>query len=198
MRVVVLTNNSISKRLIDWLEQEAGEDTRVFEHSVSEEYIRSHKPDFLISYCYRHLIREDVLRLMPARVINLHTSYLPWNRGAHPNLWSFLENTPKGVSIHLIDKGIDTGDLLAQKEVLIDERKETLATSYKMLHKEIQDLFILHWGKIKSFQIHATPQPPGGSIKYMKDLKSVGFILEEKGWETPICEAISKYQERTE
>ena len=38
----------------------------------------------------------------------MHISYLPFNRGAHPNYWSFKDNSPKGVTIHFIDNGIDT------------------------------------------------------------------------------------------
>lgn len=53
---------------------------------------------FLISYGYRHIISQDVLSLFPNRAINLHISYLPYNRGADPNLWSFIEDTPKGVT----------------------------------------------------------------------------------------------------
>ena len=48
-------------------------------------------------------------------LINLHISYLPYNRGSYPNYWSFKENTPNGVSIHHIDDGIDTGPVLVQK-----------------------------------------------------------------------------------
>ena len=45
-------------------------------------------------------------------------SYLPWNRGADPNFWSILEDTPKGVTIHIMDESIDTGDILYQKDPL--------------------------------------------------------------------------------
>ncbi|MCL0081308.1 hypothetical protein M1N64_03665 [Peptococcaceae bacterium] len=49
------------------------------------------------------------------RAINLHISFLPWNRGADPNFWSFIENAPVGVSIHYLDEGIDTGDRKKQQ-----------------------------------------------------------------------------------
>jgi methionyl-tRNA formyltransferase len=69
--------------------------------------------DFLASHGYRHIIKPSVLDRLPRRAVNLHISYLPWNRGADPNLWSFIENTPKGVSIHYLDAGVDTGDIIA-------------------------------------------------------------------------------------
>ena len=47
-------------------------------------------------------------------------SYLPFNRGAHPNFWSFVDNTPSGVSIVEIDKGIDTGPVIYKKKIKFD------------------------------------------------------------------------------
>ena len=51
-------------------------------------------------------------------MINLHISYLPYNKGAHPNFWSWVKNTPKGVSIHLISEKIDAGDIIFQKKLI--------------------------------------------------------------------------------
>jgi len=66
---------------------------------------------------------------------------LPWNRGANPNFWSFVEKTPKGVTIHKIDEGLDTGPIILQKEIEIDDRKNTFRSSYEVLHSIIQELF---------------------------------------------------------
>lgn len=46
--------------------------------------------------------------------MNLHISYLPWNKGADPNFWSCIDGTPAGVTLHHIDAGVDTGDIIAQ------------------------------------------------------------------------------------
>ena len=64
--------------------------------------------DFIISYGYRHILKKDLIEMFPRKIANLHISLLPWNRGADPNLWSFLEDTPKGVTIHYIDCSVDT------------------------------------------------------------------------------------------
>ena len=54
--------------------------------------------------------------------------------GQDPNLWSFIEDTPKGVTIHEIDEGIDTGDIIFQKEIVLNSN-ETLASSYEKLQE---------------------------------------------------------------
>ena len=73
--------------------------------------------DLIICFGYRHILKNNFLSQCRCPIVNLHTSYLPFNRGAHPNFWSFYDNTPSGVSIHLIDKGIDTGPILFQKKI---------------------------------------------------------------------------------
>lgn len=194
MRIMFLTNNEITDNLIDWLGKEAREDVIVIKESLSKQTIEHYRPDILISYNYRYLIKKDVLDILPNRAINLHISLLPWNRGAHPNLWSFLEGTPRGVTIHLIDAGIDTGDILIQKEVYIDEANETLSSSYNILHTEIQKLFISNWNKIKSFQFASKPQSSGGCIHYIKDFDKIKHILGHEGWGIRILELKKRFK----
>ncbi|MFC1546663.1 formyltransferase family protein, partial [bacterium] len=154
----------------------------------NEEIIEYYKPDFLISYNYRYIIGEDILDLFKSKSINLHISLLPWNRGAFPNVWSFLHDTPKGVTIHILDEGIDTGDILIQKEVFIDETKETLASSYNILHKSLQELFKENWMEIKLGKIIPKKQIGKGSLNYIRDFNVIKSILRAKSWDITIRE----------
>lgn len=146
--------------------------------------------EFLVSYRYRHILKPDVLDRFPRRVINLHISCLPWNRGCHPNVWSFIEDSQKGVTIHYIDPGVDTGDILAQEEVQFSST-ETLRTSYNTLSARIEELFKRTWPDIRSGRMEARPQPPGGSVHKMKDLKTIEHLFV-KGWDTPVADLIGK------
>ena len=144
------------------------------------------RPDFIISYGYKYILKAPLLEHYTNRVINLHISYLPWNRGYHPNFWSFLDNTPRGVSIHFIDEGIDTGDLLAQKEVDFGAEEDTFEKTYNRLRLEMENLFREKWSAIRSQAISPTPQDEsGGSFHYKRDLEKYWPLLE-KGWATPI------------
>ncbi len=98
--------------------------------------------DIVVSYGYRHILSKDIIKNSRAPLINLHISYLPWNRGAHPNFWSFYESTPCGVSIHLIDEGIDTGPIIYQKKVAFDTKINTFSETYTQLKQEIEKLFL--------------------------------------------------------
>ncbi len=151
-----------------------------------EEFLESVAADFLVSHGYRHIIRQSVLDRFPRRAVNLHISYLPWNRGADPNLWSFIENTPKGVSIHYLDAGIDTGDLIAQRRVEFGSA-ETLRSSYARLQAEIAGLFAEHWKQIRVGGCVATKQVGPGSFHRIADREKVAHLLT-KGWDTPVAE----------
>lgn len=195
MKLLFLTNNDISQRLVDWLIHSAHEDVEVLNGKISMELVESKKPEFLISYNYRFIIGKDVLDIFNRRAINLHISYLPWNRGASPNIWSFLDETPKGVTIHLLDKGIDSGDILARKKVNIDEDTETLSSSYLLLNNEMQELFITNWGKIKYFKIPPRKQPRGGSSHRKNDFDKIKGILGSEGWNIKVSELVKRYKE---
>ncbi len=125
--------------------------------------------DWIISYGYRHIISNLIIDKVKNPIINLHISYLPFNRGAHPNYWSFKENTPKGVTIHFIDAGIDTGPILIQKKIKFFEEK-TLNTTYIRLKKELEELFYASFDKIISKQMLAYPQKGMGSYHKKNDL----------------------------
>ena len=140
--------------------------------------------DWIISYGFRHIIKADVLDRFPHRAVNLHISYLPWNKGADPNLWSFLEDSPKGVTIHYIDIGVDTGDILAQQEVAMSD-VDSLSSSYTKLSRTIESLFCRVWPEIRAGKLTGKKQPEGGSVHRMKDKKAYEHLLTD-GWDTPV------------
>lgn len=151
-------------------------------------------PDWIISYGYRFMIESNIINKFKNKIINLHISYLPHNRGAFPNFWSVVDNTKKGVTIHVIDEGLDTGDILIQKEVHINNN-ETLKSSYDKLNEHIQDLFIEKWEDIKNLTIKPKKQQGQGSVHSYKHSKN---IIEQTGvnWEMTISEVKLKTDEQ--
>lgn len=145
--------------------------------------------DIGISYGYRHILKAEHLAALPC--INLHISYLPWNRGADPNLWSWIDNTPKGVTIHWIDEGIDTGDIIAQRITVMREG-ETLASSYAQLHNDIVQLFGETWPLIRDGKASRIPQPKAGSLHRIMDRQRVHDLLN-RGYDTPVSELMREF-----
>lgn len=193
MKILFLTNNEISYELFYWIKNEKKENIILYGDNINIDKLNELQPELIISYNYKYVIKKDVIMYMKNRIINLHISLLPWNRGASPNLWSFLDDTSKGVTIHQIDEGLDTGDVILQKEIFFDESKETLKSSYNKLHKEIQKLFKENWEEIKNYNIALKPQVGKGSLHFVRDSKVIESIMNI--WEINILELKNRYKE---
>ncbi len=195
MKILFLGNN-VAENLSKWLIS-SGEDLIYEKNKIDIGYVKTISPDFIIVYNYHYIIPQKITDFVGGKIINLHISYLPWNKGTYPNIWSFLEDTPKGVSIIWMDGGIDTGDIIVQKEVFFDEEKETLGTSYEKLHQEIQNLFKENWNNIRTGKVKCKKQEIKGNIHYDREYEAViKPLINEKGWDIPVKELKEKYELR--
>ncbi len=172
--------------LIPWIEAH-GDSVFHTSNRLSHDSNFLSKFDFLISYNYRYIIPGKILDYFPHRAINLHISLLPWNRGADPNFWSFYDGTPSGVTIHYIDVGLDTGEIIYQRELEFSGiAQQTLSSTYEALHKELQQLFFDHWPEIRAQRCPKNRQPAHyGSYHKMKDKEPLVHLIAD-GWSTPI------------
>jgi len=159
---------------------------------IDVDYLQINAIEFIVSYGYRHIIQSAVIEHLRDRIVNLHISLLPWNRGADPNLWSFLEDTPKGVTIHCVDEGLDTGDIIVQKEIFFYPNGETLASTYEQLNQEIIGLFKQHWPDIAIGEAPRRRQPSGGSFHRTSDKERFLHLIAEQGWDTPVEELVGR------
>lgn len=194
LNILFLSNNEHCYNLLQWIDSKDKINYKLFEDRLTVELLQKFNPHLVISYGYRYIIGKDVINSMRNRIINLHISYLPWNRGADPNIWSFIDDTPKGVTIHFIDEGIDTGHILFQKEITFDENKETLSSSYNRLQYEMQKLFKDNWNDIIGLKFLPIEQAEPGSIHYKKDFEKISFLIEEHGWNTRVTQLVENYQ----
>lgn len=160
------------------------------EEKISLEEIKEIDPDLIVSYGYRHIVKPPVIQSYKNKILNLHISYLPYNRGASPNIWSFIEKTPKGVSIHVMDEGIDTGDIVFQKQVFLKE-SYSLKESYNILQKEVQNLFIEKWETIKTLDFPRKEQNLNeGSCHTKKQTEEYMQKLGIQSWDTKLKDLI--------
>ena len=169
--------------LIDFLSND-GNYVTSREKKLNTKDIAKCEYDFLISFSYRYIVSKDVLDYFKEKAINLHISFLPWNKGADPNLWSILENTPKGVTIHKMDYGLDSGKILCQKEIFFDG-DDTLKSSYEKLQNELVALFKSNWNYIKSNKMKPKEQKGRGSYHKSSEKNSYQELFS-KGWNTKI------------
>jgi len=139
VKILCLYNNKCAEELFEWLEEQ-GHVVVLCKERVQEEWCKKQLFDLAISYTYRYLISPRVLDVLEKNVVNIHNSLLPWNRGADPNLWSIIDNTPRGVTLHYINAEVDKGEIIAQEMVDVSSN-ESLIDSYMKLDSVAKEMF---------------------------------------------------------
>ena len=96
------------------------------------EKIVSLQPDLIIVNGTR-IISKKVLQSTKCKFINTHAGITPMYRGVHGTYWALVNDDLQnsGVTVHFVDEGIDTGNIIAQKQV-IPHKKDNF-TTYPML-----------------------------------------------------------------
>lgn len=203
MRIFFMGNNWVGWQCLQWLQQQGNTIVGVAVHPSERSKFRQEilqaapgipifdgaqlrdsavlaqiaalQPDVGLSVFFGYILKEPFLRLFPAGVINLHPSLLPYNRGTYPNVWSIVEQTPAGVTLHYIDIGIDSGDLIAQQEVEVTAI-DTGETLYRKLEQACVQLFQQTWPLVRAGQAPRFAQPPGGTSHTSRDVTKIDEI----------------------
>ena len=121
------------------------------------ELLKSLNLDFIISIHFPYVFTPSVLDIPKEGVLNLHPAYLPYNRGWHTPSWAILENTPIGATLHFMDEGIDTGDIVYQRQLSILP-EDTADTLYKRINSLELHVFKEAWPLIHAGDYIRQPQ----------------------------------------
>lgn len=82
------------------------------------EPLRALAPDLCVTAAFGHILSQEVLDIPRIGTVNVHASLLPKYRGSAPVNWALINGeTVTGVTTMMTDKGMDTGDILLQREV---------------------------------------------------------------------------------
>ncbi|MFC1904271.1 methionyl-tRNA formyltransferase [Chloroflexota bacterium] len=182
VKIAFLGVNNAGKRIYDWLVN-SGEDVRCLLMEKEElKQIESIKPDIIVSCGFRYIVTANIRQIPSMGCINIHSSYLPYNRGANPNVWSIIEDTPAGVSIHFMDDGIDTGPIIARRKIKINF-SDNARDVYQKLEDTQVELFREVWEQIKQGSINPIEQQKDeGTFHTVKDFKEICQIELDKAY----------------
>lgn len=205
MKIVYFGNNHLGLQLLRWLKERGEEIVGLVLHPVTTAKFademraavdlpperifsgeRLREPEVVariaaleaelgLSIMFGHLLRPELLGHFPRGVVNLHPALLPYNRGQYPNVWSIVEGTPSGTTLHYIDPGLDTGDIIAQKEVR-EEPTDTGETLYGRLMEASFSLFCETWPQLRAGAAPRSPQPEGGTFHRTRDVQQIDEI----------------------
>jgi methionyl-tRNA formyltransferase len=94
------------------------------------------KPDMVVVVAFGQILPKDIIDYPPLQCLNIHPSLLPKYRGAAPINWPIVRGETKtGVTIMLMDEGMDSGDILTQEETQLGDTE-----TYGELHDHLAKL----------------------------------------------------------
>ena len=142
--------------------------------------------DLVVWFGYDHGLSPEALQSAKRPVLKLHLSYLPYNKGAHPNFWSFYDGTPQGVSVFEMDGTLDGGPICYQRYVNFAEDEKTFRQTYDRLIAEMETVFSDNIKELLDGSYATRPQRGAGSRHALSDLPE-----QVSNWDADIEETLA-------
>lgn len=126
--------------------------------SENLEILASYKADIFVSMSFNQILKKQIIDLPPKGFINCHAGALPYYRGRNILNWALINDAREfGVTVHYVNEGIDTGDIVSQRKSTISDA-DTYATLLDRAITLCADTLFESLGEIASGKIHARPQ----------------------------------------
>lgn len=88
------------------------------------EELKKYEADIMVVIAFGQILPKSILTMTPYGCVNVHASLLPKYRGAAPIQWAVIDGEKvSGVTTMQMDEGLDTGDMLLKKEIILDEKE---------------------------------------------------------------------------
>jgi len=166
--VLFCGTHDLGWRIYDWLtDRERTKVVALITEKEQLERIHELEPDLVLSAGFRHKIPPEYLEVPERGVINVHGSYLPYNRGANTDVWAIIEDEPAGVTVHYMTEELDAGPIIAQREVEVypDDTAKTVADRHTTAGFE---LFKDIWPAIRQDEVSAREQDHDAATAHVK------------------------------
>jgi len=167
---------------VDWLQQQGITfDRQTYHDDVMFHRLRDFAPDYIIAAYGLRILPRRILDLARIVAFNLHPSYLPDYKGRWIPSWAIINGELEhGITIHVMDEGIDTGAILFQKKlpVALDD------TAYSLYNKIVCDFITVFDGFFRDL-INGAVVPvsmPSGGRYFGKNMPHGGVI--DPTWDT--------------
>lgn len=135
------------------------------------EKVSKYKCDLFVSMSFNQIFKSEIINLPKYKIINCHAGKLPFYRGRNILNWALINDEKEfGITVHYVDEGIDTGDIILQRSYKITDED-----SYKtLLERAYTNCADILYDTIKIFK-KGIPL----SIK-QKDINPVGFYCSQR------------------
>lgn len=160
---IIVNTYADNASYVDWLDlYQIARIRETYQNNIVFDMLNDFKPDYIISAYGLRIFPKKILDLAQITAFNLHPSYLPDYKGRWIPSWVIINGeTEHGITIHVMDEGIDTGPILFQKKlpVSLDD------TAYNLYNKIMCNFIIVFddfFQDLVNGKISFKPMPPGG------------------------------------
>lgn len=182
MEAVFLGMNDAGEEVYDWLnERDDVEILALLTEKSQLSLIKELRPEIVISSGFEHKVPKEVIDVPEKGIVNLHPSYLPYNRGSHPYIWPLVDGTPAGVSVHFMSEEIDEGPVIDKEKVEVRPDDTSRSLRDRLMDRQAE-LFRENWERIREGP-KANEQMEGpAKTHYRKELDEISKLemREEK------------------
>lgn len=131
----------------------------------SDEFLKTTKKyncDIFVSMSFNQIFRKEIINITKLGIINCHAGKLPFYRGRNVLNWVLINDEKEfGITVHFVDEGIDTGDIIAQESFPItdnDNYNSLLEKSYlhcaDLLYSSLIKIFNNNYSRVSQATIH--------------------------------------------
>jgi len=177
-------NKYIESIKINYVKNQEEAENLIFKNSQTKE-------DFLVSCYWPWKFSKKIVNKFQKHSLNFHPSPLPKDRGWYPHVHQIRNNNDSGVTLHVIDEKLDTGEIWKQKKVNLNFPL-TAGEAHEVLKTEIISLFNENWNSIFESKIKTIPQKEDGNFysKYLLPTPEI-ITIEENSKEDKILRKIA-------
>ncbi len=121
------------------------------------EKVKQYKADIFVSMSFNQIFGKEIMNIPPLRTINCHAGKLPFYRGRNILNWVLINDEAEfGITVHYVDEGIDTGDIILQRAYPISD-EDDYQTLLKRAYIGCADLLydalkMIQRGKVETIQ----------------------------------------------
>jgi methionyl-tRNA formyltransferase len=150
-----------------------------------EEWVKTIHPDVIVVFSMSRLLKENIFSIPKFGTINLHPSYLPEYRGPNPYFWQYHDMVMNpGVTVHYINSGEDTGDIIYQERVRVDIGTKSPEISDKLITETGIKLILRALDSIKLGNAPRIKQPKHSPTLRARNLSAEDHktIIDWQAW----------------
>jgi methionyl-tRNA formyltransferase len=130
---------------------------RSFSSTVARRKFEGAAPHLGVCCGFAPILPAALLELPCWGWVNVHRSYLPYNRGLDPLQWALVDGTPAGVTIHVMTEQVDAGPIIAQRELPLGPTDD-FASLERRSDALVLELFVEAWPRLRAGDVEGTPQ----------------------------------------